>query len=94
MDSSDSMFSPGIRAGCNLNKKDHHGRNVWNEAREVQSLSACHVNGISVECSNVLYIPHYSIILHVLVVLVSAAPDSDSKFQTAFSVERCRLGRG
>ena len=22
-------------AGCNLNKKDHHGRTVWNEARQV-----------------------------------------------------------
>jgi hypothetical protein len=93
MESSDSMFS-AIRAGCNLSKKDHHGRNVWNEAREVQSLSSCHVNSISVACINVLHIPHYSIILLVLVVLVSAAPDSDSKFQTAFSVERCRLGRG
>ena len=24
-----------LLAGCNLNKKDHHGRNVWNEARQV-----------------------------------------------------------
>jgi hypothetical protein len=23
-----------LLAGCNLNKKDHHGRNVWNEARQ------------------------------------------------------------